>query len=258
MYSNHQNKAASSVEVPSLAQLLADNKWIQLVEIAIVFSPVLVAILAFRLMSWSNPMLLIGAVWVANVVMLGLAALGIKLRGESLDSIGLTFERPSISVFCWALLKSILFLVFAASAFIFGTIVMANVVGIPEGADMTKYNYLQGNLPMLLLSLAGVYVVSSFGEEVVYRGFLITRLQSLFGGKSRIAVISALVTSSLIFGFAHFEWGPTGIVQTTFMGAALGACFLWDNRNLWPLILAHGLMDTLLLVPLYLMPESAA
>ena len=58
---------------------------------------------------------------------------------------------------------------------------MANIVGVPDGADMTKYNYLRGNLPMLLISLAGVYIVSSFGEEVVYRGFLITRLEQLFG-----------------------------------------------------------------------------
>lgn len=54
-----------------------------------------------------------------------------------------------------------------------GSIVAANLMTIPEGADMSGYNYLQGNLPMLLLALAGVYVVSSFGEEVIYRGFLI-------------------------------------------------------------------------------------
>lgn len=214
------------MEASSTARLLAKNKWIQLIEILTVFSPALVAILTCRLMNWTNPMLMMGAVWVANVVMLGLVALGIRLRGESLDSIGLKFERPTASEFWWAVFKSVLILVFAAAAFIFGSIVMANVVGVPEGADLTKYNYLQGNLPMLLLSLAGVYLVSSFGEEVVFRGFLITRLQSLFGGQSRMAVIAALVTSSLIFGFAHFEWGPTGIVQTTCMGAApeLASC----------------------------------
>ena len=44
---------------------------------------------------------------------------------------------------------------------------------------MSSYEYLQGNLPMLLLSLAGVYIVSSFGEEVLYRGFLINRLAEI-------------------------------------------------------------------------------
>ena len=116
---------------------------------------------------------------------------------------------------------------------------------------MTKYNYLSGNLPMLIISLACVYAGSSFGEEVVYRGFLMTRIQDLLGGQTKLALMGALILSSIIFGFAHFEWGPTGIVQTTCMGLALGTSFLWTKRRLWPLIVAHAVMDTMLLVPLY-------
>ena len=51
--------------------------------------------------------------------------------------------------------KSIAVLAFALAGFAIGSVVMANIVGIPEGADMTKYNYLRGNLPLLLVSLAG-------------------------------------------------------------------------------------------------------
>ena len=40
------------------------------------------------------------------------------------------------------------------AAFVVGTIVMADIVGIAEGPDMTGYNYLQGNLPMLIVALA--------------------------------------------------------------------------------------------------------
>ncbi|MCH6576022.1 MAG: hypothetical protein IH795_12640 [Bacteroidetes bacterium] len=58
---------------------------------------------------------------------------------------------------------------------------MANIIGIPEGADMSGYNYLQGNLPMLLGVLLGIFIVSSFGEEVIYRGFLITRISEMAG-----------------------------------------------------------------------------
>ncbi len=55
-------------------------------------------------------------------------------------------------------------------------------MGIPEGADFQSYEYLQGNPGMLLLSLAGVYIVSSFGEEVLFRGYLTTRCAEFFGG----------------------------------------------------------------------------
>ena len=56
---------------------------------------------------------------------------------------------------------------------------MANLVGMPESADMSKYDYLQGNLTMTILALGSVYVVSAFAEEVIYRGFLITRISEL-------------------------------------------------------------------------------
>ncbi len=240
-----------------LAENLLRNKWVQLLEIAIVFAPVLTVLAAFRMMRPDNPMLLIGAVWIANVVMLGLIGLGINIRGESWRSIGLSFHGVNTSSIGWAILKSIPILIFAVFAFVVGAILMANLVGTADGPDLSKYNYLRGNLPMLLISLAGVYVVSSFGEEVVYRGFLITRLQSLFGGGTSTARIAALISSSIIFGLAHFEWGPTGIVQTTCMGAALGVSFLLVKRSLWPLVLAHGYLDTLLLLQLYFAPESS-
>ena len=67
------------------------------------------------------------------------------------------------------------------------------------------YDALKGNLPLLLFSLALVYVASSLGEEIVYRGFLVTRLSAIFGGKSRQAIGAALVLCSVVFGLAHFQ-----------------------------------------------------
>lgn len=221
-------------------------------EIAVVFSPVLIVILGFRILNLREPLLMIAGVWVAYIFMLAAIWLSIYLRGETGKSIGLSFDLPTLNDALWTVLKSIGILVFAVLGFALGSIVMANNVGIPEAADMSKYNYLKGNLPLLLLSLAGVYFVSSFGEEVVFRGFLITRLESMLGGKTRGAIIGSLVLSSVVFGFAHFEWGALGIAQTGLMGLALGISFYLTKRNLWPLIIAHGYLDTLLLVQLYL------
>lgn len=236
----------------SLGARLSSSRWLQGLEIMIVFSPLPLAVLAYRMANIENPMIMIAAAWVANVAMLGMIWAGIRLRGETWQSIGLYFGRAGLPEIRRAVLKSIAILVFAVAAFILGAIVMANLVGIQESADLTKFNYLQGNLPMLLISLAGVYFVSSFGEEVIYRGFLITRLQGFFGTTGKLALAAVLVLSAVVFGLIHFEWGATGIVQTACMGAALGASFLWTKRSLWPLILAHGYMDTLLLVQLYM------
>ena len=120
-----------------------------------------------------------------------------------------------------------------------------------EGANLTGYDYLKDNIGMLLLTLAGVYIVSSFGEEVIYRGFLITRISQI-GTDSKKAIIIAIILSSIIFGLIHYSWGPMGMVQTGFMGLALGICYIKLKRRLWILILAHAYMDTILMIQMYM------
>jgi membrane protease YdiL (CAAX protease family) len=75
-------------------------------------------------------------------------------------------------------------------------------------------------------------------------------LEELLGG-GRGATWSAVLASSLIFGLAHFGWGIVGVVQTGFMGLALAGSFLLFGRKLWPLVLAHVYLDTILIVPMY-------
>jgi membrane protease YdiL (CAAX protease family) len=50
---------------------------------------------------------------------------------------------------------------------------------MPESADMSNYEYFYDSIFMLILTLIGVYIVSSFGEEVIYRAFLINRISEL-------------------------------------------------------------------------------
>ena len=104
---------------------------------------------------------------------------------------------------------------------------------------------------MLMLTLFGVYIVASFGEEVIYRAFLINRISEL-GLSSKSGRIIVVIISAIVFGFAHYSWGPMGIVQTSFMGLALGMSYLYLNKRIWVLILAHVYMDTILMVQLYL------
>lgn len=244
----------SGFSTRTLGEHLSTDKSIQWLEIAVVFLPVTVVIAALLFLDTSNPFVLFGAIWIANIAMLLLIYLGVKLRGDSLDSIGLSFRYAGVSAIFLSFLKSIPIFLLSAFAFIFVPIVMAAFVSAPSEADFSNYNYMQGNLPMLLISLLGVYIISSMGEEIVYRGFLITRLQAIFGSEGRMPIFLALILSSLIFGLAHFGWGFIGIVQTSFVGLAMGAAFLLTKRRLWPLIIAHGYLDTLLFVQLYLAP----
>lgn len=189
--------------------------------------------------------------WVANVAMLFTIWVGLRLRGETWGHLGLSLDFGGKRAILRLVIQSVAVLIFALVAFIAGSMLAMNLATAPASADMSGYEYLQGNLPMLLLALAGVYVVSSFGEEVVYRGFLMNRIAEM-GKSTKLAWGIAVVISAIVFGLAHFGWGIVGIVQTTFMGLALALSFLMVKRNLWVLVLAHAIIDTFLLVQMFL------
>ncbi|MEE9190683.1 MAG: type II CAAX endopeptidase family protein [Candidatus Neomarinimicrobiota bacterium] len=225
---------------------LKNNKLIQIIEILLVFFSAIVIIRIFQPLVGENPILRQSIVWIANIIMLFIVWLGIRLRGQGWSHFGVNKKFINLRSF---LLSFVVFFA-AVAGFVVGSIIMANITGIPESADMSRYNYLQGNLPMLLAALVAVFIVSSFGEEVIYRGFLITRIAEM-GGNSKIFLKIAVLVSSVIFGLVHYEWGLMGIVQTGFMGLVLGISFLLVKRNLWILILAHAYMDAILMIQMY-------
>jgi len=234
-----------------IGKQLRANRLFKIGEILLVFIAAFAFIGLTKSLVGDDPILKQAAVWIANILMLIIVWLGLKLRGKSWKDFGLGFKSITWSEGMKVFLLSLLVFVLAVAGFIVGSIVMANIIGIPESANMSGYDYLKDNIGMLLLTLGGVYIVSSFGEEVVYRAFLISRISEL-GQETKKAVIIAVVLSSIIFGFIHYEWGPMGIVQTGFMGLAMGICYIKLKRRLWILILAHAYMDTLLMVQMYL------
>ena len=234
-----------------VGRILEDSNLAKIAEIVFVFTVAFVVIAIGWDLVGDDTFARQAVTWVANVLMILVVWMGLRIRGQTWEHFGLSFRFGGIRVLGRTLLLSLVVLVVAGAGFVVGSIVAANLMPIPEGANMGGYDYMQGNLPMLLLALAGVYVVSSFGEEVIYRGFLINRIAEM-GDGSKTALMIAVVISAIVFGLVHFGWGLFGIVQTTFMGLALAIAYLVVKRKLWVLILAHAYMDTVLLVQVYL------
>lgn len=114
----------------------------------------------------------------------------------------------------------------------------------PAGV-VDRFGGIEGNLSVYLTWMAVVWTSAAFGEEMFFRGFLITRFRSLFGTVP-LAPALAVLAAALVFGYGHFYYqGLRGLVITGTIGIVLGTLFLLYKCNLWPLILAHGLIDTL-------------
>jgi hypothetical protein len=192
-----------------------------------------------------------GVAWVANVVVLIAIGVGLRLRGQGWADLGVGFGIPERAAVVRVAVRATGVAVLAVASFVLGAIIMANVAVEPQAVDTSGYGYLRGNPGGLVLALVAVWVVSSFGEEVIYRGFLMTRLAEL-GGGTRTAWVVSLLASAVVFGLVHYAWGVAGMVQTGLMGLALGSAWLRLGRNLWVTITAHAILDTMLLVQQYL------
>ena len=65
----------------------------------------------------------------------------------------------------------------------------------------------------------------------------------VFRRQSRGAWIAACVVQGVLFGAAHAYQNPLGIAITGTLGILMGLLVLASGRNLWPVIIGHGLFD---------------
>ena len=97
--------------------------------------------------------------------------------------------------------------------------------------ELIPRNARERSLFVLLSLAAGV------GEEVAYRGYLVTVLGALFEGPWVAAAVS-----SLAFSLLHAYQGPLGILRSGLMGFLFAAAFILQG-SLWPLIVVHVVVD---------------
>ena len=165
-------------------------------------------------------MLLVGVAW-------GL----IRLRGERLADIGL--KRPT----SW---MRTFMIGIGLAAIVFVAMYVSEKAGFRR--DLSKFKAVQGNLELAVLGVFYALIGAGFYEEFMFRGFLMQGLAMLFGA-GRGAWIVACILQGVLFGLAHAYQNPLGIAITGTLGVLMGMLVLASGRNLWPVIIGHGLFD---------------
>lgn len=119
----------------------------------------------------------------------------------------------------------------------------------------TRYGEHAGNLPATLWWIAIAWLIGGFAEEMIFRGFLLNRLEAIIhSGKGR--TVTAVLLQAVIFGAVHmYNRGLFGLIAIGTAGAVLGLFYVVFRRNLWPVILAHGLGNTLGFIARYFSSE---
>jgi membrane protease YdiL (CAAX protease family) len=121
----------------------------------------------------------------------------------------------------------------------------------PPAKAPAEASDIPGHPLYALLVLAIVWVFAAFGEEIGYRGYLLTRAADV-GRRSNAAYWAGMLLVSVLFGYGHYYKGPAGIVDSGIAGLILGTAYLLSGRNLWVSILGHGFIDTFGIIAVYL------
>ena len=158
--------------------------------------------------------------------------------------VGLGSVQPSSTLFLWVIG------IMAVDSVAVGIAAPVLTSAFGEAPQVARFADLPGNLPLLLTLLPVAWLIAAFGEEIFFRGFLMTTIAEVLGG-SRVAWILAVIAQAVAFGLIHAYQGPAQAISIGIGGAVYGAAFLLSKRNLWPLILVHGVNDTLGLILLY-------
>lgn len=169
-----------------------------------------------------------------------LATLLLRRRGSSWRDLGFTWPKSWLKTAGLTLLTMAFFILCTQTMAVFADAFFEDV------QTGTRFSHIEGNLSAYIVIMLLVWTHGSFFEELLFRAFIISKLSASFGGMWR-GDIGALLISSVFFGYRHaYYQGIHGALITGAGGFAFGLFYLWfGRRNIMPLILAHGIFNTL-------------
>lgn len=134
----------------------------------------------------------------------------------------------------------------ALGLFVFYVFALVPTVEMITGAsiDLSQMQQIRGNLPMTLLWLLIVWITAAFGEEIIFRGFLMGQFVKFFGD-GKISLLLNILIFCGFFGYMHMQQGITGQLVAGTTGALLVLIFYIRKYDLWFNIMVHGFFNTL-------------
>ncbi|KUH66454.1 CAAX protease [Mycolicibacterium novocastrense] len=115
---------------------------------------------------------------------------------------------------------------------------VARLLGMNADVEPAELYDTWWRIPVLLLTA----LANGWAEEVIVVGYLITRLRQL-----SVSPATAVVVTSVLRGLYHLYQGFGAGLGNLAMGVVFGYVYLRTGR-LWPLIIAHALIDAVAFV----------
>lgn len=181
---------------------------------------------------------------IATILTLVAANFMLKSRGVHWQDLGL--RKPG-SIFKTILYGLGIFIITA----VIGGLVNIGMESQGYTQDLSLFDVLQDDFVMFLfLATVISWFSAAFAEEFIFRGLIMGNIARSLGNTQKAWIIAAVV-QAIIFGLFHAYQGLNGFVAVFAIALVFGF-FYYKTRSLWPIIVAHGIMDTFGMTMLYL------
>ncbi|WP_306639481.1 CPBP family intramembrane glutamic endopeptidase [Sanyastnella coralliicola] len=182
-----------------------------------------------------------GNAFFRSILTVGTATILLKARNQSWKALGLTKSHSVIRVLIITGLVLVGTVASIMAFELFGRDLFTESV-----EENSPIHTIKDSSSMLLMTLIFVWI-ESFLEELQDRGFSLNRFEALLG-KIPVSTVLAVLIQALIFGFRHsYDFSPRS-VTTGLIGLIFGAAYVLSGRNLWPLISAHVVLNTISII----------
>ena len=134
------------------------------------------------------------------------------------------------------------FALYVPFLFVIGLVTqLLTALGLSQPSEPGPSYFQVGGHWELALAVALVIVVA-VSEELIFRGYLIRRLQTATG-----SVAAAVLLSAVVFAIGHGYEGSLGVVTVGIMGLIFSLIYLWRQSLVVPIVL-HFLQDLIAIV----------
>jgi len=189
----------------------------------------------------------IGSATVAATVMVGMALAllvcwaWLRREGRVAEAWNLSAPDNWRRTLGWAALATI-----GTIAIFVGGGALMEAIGLPAPDASFVLDLVTESPLMFALWIVGVAILAAgFGEELLWRGFLMDRLERLGGLRGRVGLV--LIIQAVLFGLPHAYQGVGGMIVTGTVGLLLGWVRILQRGNLWAVIIAHASVDVIMM-----------
>ncbi|HXB09292.1 MAG TPA: CPBP family intramembrane glutamic endopeptidase [Puia sp.] len=119
-----------------------------------------------------------------------------------------------------------------------------------EKANLKDFSSIRHSPANYVFILVMGWLVGGIYEEIVFHGYIFTRLERLIPGKYGLTL--AFLATNLIFSLYHVQLGVSGMLNAFLAGSVYHGLMLRHRRNMWYAVVCHGFFDTIGLTFLFL------